>query len=394
MTIVSILGLGRWNREKGTHEYDKASYQWGEREVITTVFLQEAFARWFPEARFVLLATEKAKEEQEVHLKRIPNRQVVRIPHGQNPQEFWEIYGKITDHLEAGSEVILDITHGFRSLGMLAFLAVVFLQAARRVRLLHLLYAAHEAKVDEITPIFDLTPFVSMLDWASATSRFLETGDVRRLAQISGAFSEDLKDSVGNLQTFSTALQLHDPLQVGRAAHEGLAALERVREKLPAPMKILEDRLVNSISPLAFTDQDPQERQLLALFHQVLWYRQHGHHEKAVGLASEWIHLFAKWRTGHDIWSTKFGLKSELETIGDDWARELKDLHEEIKGLRDNISHWQFKRKDDLQPLGLEATPSQVEELIDRLEKLVRGAGLSLPETAVNHIPGVPADEG
>lgn len=378
--IVSTLGLGRYNQTTKGYEYERVRYCWGEREFNTTL-IQEAWGEWFSDAQ--VLATERARQERRDDLERHPHWKLVDIPDGKNESEFWDIYGQVVTHLEEGDEVILDITHGFRSLPVLILLAATFLRSAWGVTVKHVLYGAHEAKTGDQTPVFDLAPFLTMLDWAGATDRFLDTGDVRRLAQLSRAFSEDLEDSVRHLQAFSTALQLHYPLQAGQAAREGLEALEQSRSRIPAPMGILEKRLMDGISPLAFSDHDPHERQLSALFHQVLWYRRHGHYEKAVGLASEWVHLFVKWKVGQDIWSENFSLKDELgRRRNEDWADKLKNLHEEIKRLRNNISHWQFKRKSELHPSESEDTPRQVEELIKRLETLVRSTGLNLEEPA------------
>jgi hypothetical protein len=221
-----------------------------------------------------------------------------------------------------------------------------------------------------------------MLDWASATNRFLETGDVRSLARITGSHSDDLVESIGHLQTLSGALQMHYPLHAGQAAQEALKSLGQVREKLPEPMKILEERLMGSISALAFTDQDPPERQVRALFEQILWYHAHRHYEKSLGLANEWVHLFAKNRLGHDIWSDDFSLKRVFETCSDSWAEKLKQLHTEIKNLRDNVSHWQFKRRSELEPSELENIPHKVEELISGLGNLMHSDEFKLPETS------------
>lgn len=363
----------------GDDDYEIVSYQWGERQAVQHKLIQHALAEWFPGSKMFVLATNEAEEKYGKAISNDLKAEIVHIPRGSNEGEYWKIFNTIKEKIPPGVDLVLDITHGFRSLPVLVLLAVSFLRAAKQVRVKHVLYGVHQ-KGERIAPVIDLVTFISMLDWASATNRFLETGDVRRLAQIPGAFSKNLEDSIRHLQVFSTALQLHYPLQAGQAAQEGLESLGQVREKLPEPMKILENRLIDSIRPMAFTDQDPQERQLLALFNQILWYRQHGHYEKAVGLASEWVHLFAKWKTGHGIWSENFSLKKELEKRNESWAGELRGLHEEIKSLRDNISHWQFKRKSELQRSELEDTPQQVEDLIGRLKNLVHSAGLELPE--------------
>jgi CRISPR-associated DxTHG motif protein len=383
--IVTILGLGRFDKNTGVYVYEEATYQWSRfpDKPVKTRLVQQALREWFPEADILALATEEALEHTWPRVKPIGNVCYRKIPKGSSQNEFWKIYNAVTESLPHKSQVILDITHGLRSIPLITLLALAFLRAAGRIELEAVIYAAQDAKTPEgITPIFDLTPFLAMLDWASATNRFLETGDVRSLARITGSHSDDLVESIGHLQTLSGALQMHYPLHAGQAAQEALKSLGQVREKLPEPMKILEERLMGSISALAFTDQDPPERQVRALFEQILWYHAHRHYEKSLGLANEWVHLFAKNRLGHDIWSDDFSLKRVFETCSDSWAEKLKQLHTEIKNLRDNVSHWQFKRRSELEPSELENIPHKVEELISGLGNLMHSDEFKLPETS------------
>lgn len=362
----------------GTRDYEKVEYRWGDKSAVTAL-IQEALFEWFPDWKKLILATPEAKDKYGRMLERI-GTEIVDIPNGKNQREHEQIFDILVQKLPQDAEVVLDITHGFRLLPVLVLLGMSFLRAAKNIQIRHLLYGAYQEN-QAVAPVIDLVSFVRMLDWASATNRFMETGDVRRLAHISGEFAEDLENSVRHLQAFSSALQLHYPLQAGQAAGVSLEALKQARNKLPVPMRILEERLLKGISPIAFSDRDPPEQQLSALFHQVLWYYRHGHYEKAVGLASEWIHLFAKWKVGQDIWSEKFSFKHEIERRpNEDWANELKNLHEEIKRLRDHISHWQFKRKSELSPSELVNIPQKVGELTNRLETLVRSTGLKLEE--------------
>jgi CRISPR-associated DxTHG motif protein len=379
--IVSTLGLGRYNPTTQKYEYERVRYRWGEQEFETNL-IQQAWSEWFPDAQVLVLATERARQERRDDLEGHPHWKVVEIPDGKNESEFWGIYEQMVANLDEGDEVILDITHGFRSLPVLILLAASFLRSARGVTISHLLYGAYEAKVGDHTPVFDLAPFLTMLDWASATNRFLEIGDVRKLAQVTGVFEGELKSSIKHLEDFSLSLQLHFPLQAGQAAADSVAALHRVKERLPPPMRVLEERLIRGIAPLAFNEECPPESQLAALFQQIKWYLRYRHHEKALGLAKEWIHLLAKWkfRDDKDIWSPDLSLKNELDKHqGEKWAVELKDLYEEITNLRNKISHWQLNKRDNtIQPLDARKVPEESESLIHRLESLATSMGLTL----------------
>lgn len=370
--VVSILGLGRWDKEKERYVYETARYRWDDREVVETSLIQDAFAKWFPDAEFLILATEKAEQERERDLERIPNKQVVRIKEGRNPVEFWEIYNALTDNLKPGSEVILDVTHGFRSLGMLAFLAIVFLQAAKRVKLLYLLYGAQEAKgADGTTPIFDLSPFVTMLDWASATNRFLETGYPQKLADLAEIHSENLA-AYQHLKAFSRHIQLHDPIGAGKEAQKAVEALNRVSQ---GPMGVLNQLLIDRLSPLAFTEQDDEEKQLIAMWFQIEWYLQHQHYEKAVGFANEWIHLFGRWKSSMSIYDRdhKFSMKKFIEKLPDSEAKkDLKEIHDKLSKLRNKMMHWSFAS-------AIDENLEEIEALLQKLRGVVEKLCLKLP---------------
>ncbi|RIH89338.1 CRISPR-associated protein [Meiothermus luteus] len=386
--VVSILGLGRWDKDERKYIYEETQYGWGDKDQVKTTLIQEAFAKWFPDAKFLLLATEKAQQERSDGIRNVlsgRDQELVSIPDGKSADEFWDIYNALTNNLQPDSEVILDITHGFRSLGMLAFLAIIFLQAAKRVKLLHVLYGAQEAKgADGTTPIFDLTPFVTMLDWASATNRFLETGYPQKLAELAR-----LDSSYGTffqpLSNFSLSMQLHDPVRAGNEAKNAIEALEALRLRLNGPMEILGDQIVNQLTPLAFTKGDPDKKQLQAIYAQIDWYIQHQHYEKAVGLAKEWIYLFARWKSNMKIWPDSVECKFSLNSFLKQQENEpLKISYDQLKSLRDQMMHWRGfpSEEGEFTPdnSSFETVTAKVRDALKQLSTTVAQMGLELPE--------------
>jgi CRISPR-associated DxTHG motif protein len=299
--IISTLGLGRFNKDKKSYEYELAKYSWGEQEVIETTFVQEAFQRWFPEAHFVILATSEAQEARRDDLERIVNKQIVEIPAGKDANEFWSIYNAITDNLSSGAEVVLDFTHGFRSLGMIAMLATIFLESARHVKLQHLVYAAHEAKHEGVTPIFDLKPFTTMTTWAAATNRFLDTGDsskFRELIETRGSrpMNTSLNQAVKQLDRLSLALSTNRVQLAAELADEIRADIESAQrsswQQEHAPLRLLLPRIENGLSLLSQDEQTDQKQRLTQSFGQIKWFYENRQYEKAIGLAREWMVSF------------------------------------------------------------------------------------------------------
>jgi CRISPR-associated DxTHG motif protein len=365
MIILSMIGIS---------DYKVTSYAWGDRVAKPCHLVQQALAEWFPEATLLVCATQKAKEKYGQEIESIPNARPVDIPDGKNEAEYWEMFNKIEQEIPPGTELVLDITHGFRSLPILALLAVSFLRAAKQVQVKHVLYGAFDASHNGSTPMFDLTPFLTMLDWAIATNRFLETGYTSALANVA---KDDAKafELAKALEGFSIAMQLHDPVAAGQRAKN---ALDQLETNLEGPLDLLKDQLTQALRPMAFSSED-DKKQLIAIFNQIDWYKRHSHYEKATGLAKEWLYLFARWKSGKKIWpdGEKFSLNEFLKKPENE---ALRDIYDQIKAQRDKMSHW---RGIPTEGAGDGSTIFDFDTLtrpLDDLRNIVIGMGLELPE--------------
>ena len=167
------------------------------------------------EATVKAVSTELAWERQGTLLSELlPAVERLPIPDGATEDELWQIFNVLVAAIPAGETVIFDITHGFRSQPVLSLLVASFLRVAKGIRLEALLYGAYE-RDRENSPVFDLTPFVAMLDWANATERFLETGDARKIASLIREQRKSPLNSVAaRLTDLSEALALARPMLV------------------------------------------------------------------------------------------------------------------------------------------------------------------------------------
>lgn len=414
MTIVSILGLGRFNRETGNYSYEEATYRWDHfpDKPVKTRVIQQAFREWYPEAGILVLTTEEAFEHTWPKVKPLGNVQPEKIPKGSAPEEFWQIYNTITQAIPEGAKVVLDITHGLRSIPVLTLLALAFLRAARRIQLEAVVYAAQDAKTPEgITPIFDLTPFLTMLDWASATNRFLETGDARRFKELLiKSKQQALKSLGGDLEKFTNALVLNRTTEVSEYARGLLKSIREARDETYSqpyqPLRLLEDRLEKSIAPIA------NEKPIHSQFSQIAWYANQQQYAQAIALAREWMISVRIWKT--DGW---FSVNKEERRLAEDWlttfAKVLetkskaeeeaekagdKDKHEREKEKRLSVippqwtnflKLWQrvSDQRNDYAHFGMrkqqtstDTTLKKAKSLPKDLVEAVRPLGLELPE--------------
>lgn len=395
--IVSILGLGRFNKEKKEYYYEKVRYFWEERPIVETALIQEVWNAWFPHAKMLILATKEARKERKGYLERYPKWIVEDIPDGKNEAEFWQIYQKVVANLDQGDEVILDITHGFRSLPVLTLLAASFLRSAKGVTIKHVLYGANEAKTEDKTPVFDLSPFLTMLDWAGATNRFLETGDARKfrpLVETKGSKPHNvhLNSAVKELDSLSQALATNRALRSGELAKKAqeklLKAQEEEWEPRHEPLKLLLPRLADSLALLSHNEQGSQEEQLKQSFGQVRWLLQNQQFEKALGLAREWMVSFAQLKRQESWQPIQYKKRKEVEdwftacmkgevSTPDDWKAFI-DLWKDLGNLRNDLMHFGFREAARAEA----SIPKEVLEKIQSLRSVVSTLGLELPEVS------------
>jgi CRISPR-associated DxTHG motif protein len=117
----------------------------------------------------------------------------VTIANGNSEQEIWQIFTTVFDCLAEGDRVILDITHGFRSLPMLGMVLLDYARFLKNITVKGIYYGAFEAlgpayKVREMArkdpkaPILDLTSFDTLQQWASGADHFIHFGNPEKIA--------------------------------------------------------------------------------------------------------------------------------------------------------------------------------------------------------------------
>lgn len=179
MTIlVSFLGTGN---------YQRVAYALDQRR-LETVYFSRAAAGFFGAKRVIVLATEEARERHGTALQAafadLPKVSLAfrEIPGGRDTGELWRIFETLAETLRAGEEgenrVVLDITHGFRTLPFFAASAVAYLRGAGLLPAdFRVVYGAFEARdAQGVAPVWELTAFLDLLDWAHGVSVFTTTG--------------------------------------------------------------------------------------------------------------------------------------------------------------------------------------------------------------------------
>ncbi len=108
----------------------------------------------------------------------------------------YKLFERIFNEIKNDSELIIDITHSFRSIPFVAFSAFKYLTYTKNVKIKHIFYGAFEDlgpinKVKDIpiekriANIVDLKPLLFLEDWASAVEDFKLYGRLHKLKNLS-----------------------------------------------------------------------------------------------------------------------------------------------------------------------------------------------------------------
>jgi CRISPR-associated DxTHG motif protein len=258
MILVATLGTGQY-QETNYYLSDK-----GER-VCRTCYGPVATADLIGGVgEAILLLTPEAESRhwdrvcRELESRGIVARKLA-VPAGRTAAETWQVVRLLNDAIPAGPELVIDITHALRHLPVLMLASLAYLTAERGIRIRGIYYGAFEAREGDRTPVFDLMPFVGLIDAYHALRQFRETGDARRLAgclrEINAALwkqamgSREISDLANCLRKVSARMAAALPLEAGIHAAGALAGLERALANLP-PTSGVADSLVGALVPM------------------------------------------------------------------------------------------------------------------------------------------------
>jgi len=379
--ILSFLGTGN---------YSPVVYEWSdsskESKQVKTHLFPYALAQYFSDYRVIIFVTQKAKEagkkDQEPYLQQLEEKLKERlipvtIPEGRNPEELWQIFNILVENVSQEDEIILDITHAFRSIPMFSLVASSFLRQVKRAQIKHILYGAYEAREkrdgQEIAPVFDLSLILDLMDWISATDFFLSRGDAKNLAYIlrrthsnlwkkkhslSASNLPKLLSKVGkNLESFSLALWLAQPCEVMKSAKKLEKVLSQAKnefEEWALPFATILGELQDQVSKLASQQPDYLNEDNLCVQKEIISYLiDKGLYMQAVSMAREWVISWIIFKSGQNDLINRWKNREAREEIARMLGKTaiLKRRKDQSRGEKDNnIPEWfkPLEKKFDL----------------------------------------------
>jgi hypothetical protein len=368
----------------------------GEEHRYATPYFAEALVHFFPDLTSVqLLVTPTVSRHANVQAlrQRLGDRlTITEIPESQSENALWGIFDALTEVVEEGDRVVFDITNSFRYIPFLTFLAAAYLRTARRIKVEAVLYGAFEARDRDThdTPVFNLTPFVQLLDWLTATNQFIYTGDAKYLARLlSDAGHAQRSRALGTtgrkLRELSLAMMLCRPLEVMETAGDLDTALADAQADLASyarPFELLADRIREEYADHALAEPTADENVAESLRQQVAlinWYLDNNQAIQAMTLAREWLITAVGWKLGKGF-PLKLAVRERSDGDGVAWGISgLEKLGTPMNGEIFDTSH--------LSPVGKELHSWPESELIADAWRQVRIVRNELDHAGMNPGP-------
>jgi CRISPR-associated Csx2 family protein len=243
------------------------------------------------------------------------------IPLARNEQEQVAILQSLADAIPTGEELVLDVTHGFRHLPMLALVAARYLSHVRNIKVNNLYYGALDMTQNDETPVLELGSLLNMLDWIEALAVY---------------------DNSGNYGVFGSLLQADGMAPAKAALLEQAAFFERTSNPVKAGEKLRS----------VFDDIQSHSGALGRLFAEALgkrinWFRRNNRADKEQALAEAYFsHQDYLRATTYFYESTvsRAAINAKKDPNSYEQRQEAfeaikTDDHKKLKNLRNSMAH-------------------------------------------------------
>lgn len=384
----------------GTSNYEGVKYKFDGEEIEARYFMV-ALAKKIKADRILVLMTEDAKTLQWEYkdgsglkdeftrsgLEAIP----IDIPKGLSEEEAWEIFTIAAENIPHDAEVVLDVTHGLRSIPFLLLLSINYLKSVKNARIVDIFYGALEGtdRNNPLKPAYSLGEFVKLLEWSVGVENFERSGDLEKLADLleerqttvrhkasnANALPSKLKSVARWLRKLSVALDLTRPDEVMETSARLIKEIQEAETEFPTwakPFSMLLSRINESFMPLSLAkardsknlaDNIERQRKLIR------WYKEKGRYQSAIIMLKEW---YVSWKMYQQIpesgvFDTRTRENFEKQAYADPAIDNQDSVLRELADLRNDIAHAGMRTS----PANSDAIIKRFESALDKIEKLI-----------------------
>ena len=297
----------------GLTDYKETTYQFNSKLYCTNLF-PLAFAEFFQFDQLKVVVTKESKDKHfgklETQLKNKLQLEDITVPSGESEKDLWDMFDRIVESIPPESQIVVDVTHGFRSMPILILAICVYLKTILKVQVSQIVYGAFDARNKEtnVTPVFDLTPFLFLLDWTFAIDKFIKLGDADELSKLlqkahQTPYRQREPEETDLPKKLKTLANLIDDVTVAlnairpkEATEKTLAMVESMDvvahevEKWAKPFSATLNKAKVEYKPIAASEGSLFSTiGMKAQFNMVKWYIEKRQFVQAITLAREWI---------------------------------------------------------------------------------------------------------
>lgn len=222
--LVSFAGIGAQPGINSQGGYRRTVYRTegaASQESQPTSFVQGAICEltpFQPICTAYVLVTPTARERSFVDLKEellskgVLNVNEIPVRESLSEKSIWEWFGELFERIPANSQLILDITHGFRAIPAVMTGAIDLLRRTKGVRVAGVYYGVLEDE-GKTSRLVDLSSFYTVGNWAEAVTNmtsYLDPAGFSRLNKTVPRYQQVVlqrKDFVSKTQELSSALR-------------------------------------------------------------------------------------------------------------------------------------------------------------------------------------------
>lgn len=371
----------------GTGSYKETTYQLADKRCKTNL-MPFAVQQFFEPEQMFVAQTKEANDTHGASLRAMCAYTPIDIPSGRTADELWQMFGSIANAIPENTGLVIDVTHGFRSQPIIALAIALYLQTAKNVKIEKIIYGAFDDKnADNISPVFDLTPFLEMINWTTAAEQFLKYGDAAKLkdqlrATHGKTYSPDSPfralrlNAVGDeLAKLTDALSLVRPSEVlsnsKKLAEELKKAQPDFQNIIAAkPFSFLLDKVVNRFSSFSQTANLFSESGFQAQAQMIEFYLQTEQYQQAILLGREAI--VSKVCVQHNL-SVLNKEREQAEYLLRQWSEPLsrkQPVAKEYSKYKELAQLWNktIDIRNDMAHAGMNEKPADTKSLIQRIK--------------------------
>lgn len=279
-----------------------------------------------------LVIPHKDKIEQAIG----PDSSIMLIRYGLNEKEITDNIGIVlglNDLINTGDELIVDVTHSFRSLPIFIMNLLLYLTnvSSKRPKISHIYYGMLEmSHTLNYAPIVDLKKILELNKWIVGASAFKNYGNAYMISEL----LQGVNTNLGNeLKQFSDLLNLNHLDQIEKEV-EKLKTMKNIEYNDPLPELTVKPVINDFLKKFGTT----KGNHALFQYNLAKWQFDNMNYALALISLSEAILTYACMVAGRD-WNDYDNREEIKGTIFDVLPKELAISFVNIKKYRNSVAH-------------------------------------------------------